>query len=102
MALSDHVDLSGFIEGVKRRNPGQPEFVQAVQEVAEDIFEFIADKEQYHRWQILRRIAEPDRVVSFRVVWQDDNNNIRVQRGWRAQNKNATGPHRARTRSHRA
>jgi glutamate dehydrogenase (NADP+) len=76
MALSDHVDLSGFIEGVKRRNPGQPEFVQAVQEVAEDIFEFIADKEQYHRWQILRRIAEPDRVVSFRVVWQDDNNNI--------------------------
>ena len=57
MALSDHVDLSGFIEGVKRRNPGQPEFVQAVQEVAEYIFDFIEDKEQYHRWQILRRIA---------------------------------------------
>ena len=46
---SEHVDLEGFIEGVKRRNPGQPEFVQAVTEVAEDIFEFIADKEDYHR-----------------------------------------------------
>jgi glutamate dehydrogenase (NADP+) len=100
MALSDHVDLSGFIEGVKRRNPGQPEFVQAVQEVAEDIFEFIADKEQYHRWQILRRIAEPDRVVSFRVVWQDDNNNIRVQRGWRVQNNNAIGPYKGGIRFH--
>jgi glutamate dehydrogenase (NADP+) len=100
MALSDHVDLSGFIEGVKRRNPGQPEFVQAVQEVAEDIFDFIADKEQYHRWQILRRIAEPDRVVSFRVVWQDDNNNIRVQRGWRVQNNNAIGPYKGGIRFH--
>jgi glutamate dehydrogenase (NADP+) len=100
MALSDHVDLNGFIEGVKRRNPGQPEFVQAVQEVAEDIFDFIEDKEQYHRWQILRRIAEPDRVVSFRVVWQDDNNNIRVQRGWRVQNNNAIGPYKGGIRFH--
>jgi glutamate dehydrogenase (NADP+) len=100
MALSDHVDLNGFIEGVKRRNPGQPEFVQAVQEVAEDIFDFIQDKEQYHRWQILRRIAEPDRVVSFRVVWQDDNNNIRVQRGWRVQNNNAIGPYKGGIRFH--
>ena len=54
MAVSDHVDLAGFIDGVKRRNPGQPEFAQAVQEVAEDIFDFIQDKEQYHRYQILR------------------------------------------------
>ncbi len=88
---SQHVDLSGFMEGVQRRNPGQPEFVQAVQEVAQDIFGFIDGKEEYHRWQILRRIAEPDRVVSFRVVWEDDNNNIRVQRGWRVQNNNAKG-----------
>jgi glutamate dehydrogenase (NADP+) len=100
MALSDHVDLNGFIDGVKRRNPGQPEFVQAVQEVAEDIFDFIQDKEPYHRWQILRRIAEPDRVVSFRVVWQDDNNNIRVQRGWRVQNNNAIGPYKGGIRFH--
>ena len=100
MAPPGHVDLPGFLEGLKRRNPGQPEFVQAVQEVAEDIFDFIADKEQYHRWQILRRIAEPDRVVSFRVVWQDDKNNIRVQRGWRVQNNNAIGPYKGGIRFH--
>src|SRR4051812_50042688 len=92
MAISDHVDLDGFIDGVKRRNPGQPEFVQAVTEVAQDIFEFIADKEDYHRYQILRRIAEPDRVISFRVVWEDDNNNIRVQRGWRGPKKKTNRP----------
>src|SRR5262245_62804622 len=100
MAVSDHVDLNGFIEGVKRRNPGQPEFVQAVQEVAEDIFDFIQDKEKYHEAQILRRIAEPDRVVSFRVCWEDDNGHIRVQRGWRVQNNNAIGPYKGGIRFH--
>ncbi|MEA3033156.1 MAG: glutamate dehydrogenase [Sphingomonadales bacterium] len=100
MAISDHVDFEGFIEGVARRNAGQPEFVQAVTEVAQDIFEFIADKEEYHQYQILRRIAEPDRVVSFRVVWEDDNNHIRVQRGWRVQNNNAIGPYKGGLRFH--
>jgi glutamate dehydrogenase (NADP+) len=100
MAVSDHVDLAGFIEGVKRRNPGQPEFVQAVQEVAEDIFDFIQDKEAYHKAQILRRIAEPDRVISFRVCWQDDQGNIRVQRAWRVQNNNSIGPYKGGIRFH--
>ncbi|TAL38541.1 NADP-specific glutamate dehydrogenase [Phenylobacterium sp.] len=100
MAVSDHVDLPTFIEGVKRRNPGQPEFVQAVQEVAEDIFEFIQDKEKYHEAQILRRIAEPDRVISFRVCWQDDKGNVRVQRAWRVQNNNAIGPYKGGIRFH--
>ena len=68
MAVSDHVDLATFIDGVKRRNPGQPEFAQAVQEVAEDIFDFIQDKEQYHKYQILRRIAEPDRLQAWIVT----------------------------------
>jgi glutamate dehydrogenase (NADP+) len=92
MALSDHVDFARFIEGVKRRNPGQPEYVQAVQEVAVDIFDFIKDKEEYHEYQILRRIAEPDRVVSFRVCWEDDKGNIRVQRGWRVQEQQRHRP----------
>ncbi|HEX3888294.1 MAG TPA: NADP-specific glutamate dehydrogenase [Phenylobacterium sp.] len=100
MATSDHVDLERFIAGVQKRNPGQPEFVQAVQEVAEDIFEFIADKEAYHEYQILRRIAEPDRVMSFRVCWEDDKGNIRVQRGWRVQNNNAIGPYKGGIRFH--
>ena len=100
MAVTDHVDLSTFIEGVKKRNPGQPEFVQAVQEVAEDIFDFIQDKEQYHSQQILRRIAEPDRIISFRVCWEDDNGNIRVNRGYRIQNNNAIGPYKGGIRFH--
>ncbi|HAU21066.1 MAG TPA: NADP-specific glutamate dehydrogenase [Erythrobacter sp.] len=100
MAVSDHVDFPTFMEGVKRRNPGQTEFVQAVQEVAQDIFDFISDKEEYHEAQILRRIAEPDRVISFRVCWEDDNHNIRVQRGWRVQNNNAIGPYKGGIRFH--
>ena len=100
MAVADHVDLDTFIAGVKKRNPGQPEFVQAVQEVAEDIYAFIEDKEQYHSQQILRRIAEPDRIISFRVCWEDDRGNIRVQRGWRVQNNNAIGPYKGGIRFH--
>jgi glutamate dehydrogenase (NADP+) len=97
---SEHVDLEAFMGGVERRNPGQSEFIQAVREVAEDIFDFIADKEDYHRWQILRRIAEPDRVISFRVCWEDDDNNIRVQRGYRIQNNNSIGPYKGGIRFH--
>lgn len=100
MAVSDHVDFPTFMEGVKKRNPGQPEFVQAVQEVAMDIFDFIEDKEAYHSAQILRRIAEPDRVISFRVCWEDDNHCIRVQRGFRIQNNNAIGPYKGGIRFH--
>ncbi|WP_340587471.1 NADP-specific glutamate dehydrogenase [Erythrobacter alti] len=95
-----HVDLDTFMEGVRKRNPGQTEFIQAVQEVAQDIFEFIEDKEEYHEAQILRRIAEPDRIVSFRVCWEDDNHCIRVQRGWRVQNNNAIGPYKGGIRFH--
>ncbi|MCU7947369.1 MAG: glutamate dehydrogenase, partial [Candidatus Thiodiazotropha sp. (ex Cardiolucina cf. quadrata)] len=101
MTDTGHVNLEQFMEGVKRRNPGQNEFVQAVQEVAEDVFDFIQDKNEYHEYQILRRIAEPDRVVSFRVCWEDDNSNIRVQRGWRVQNNNAIGPYKGGIRFHR-
>lgn len=100
MAINDHVDFGRFMEGVRQRNPGQTEFVQAVQEVAEDIYDFIADKEEYHHYQILRRIAEPDRIVSFRVCWEDDSHNIRVQRGWRVQNNNSIGPYKGGIRFH--
>jgi glutamate dehydrogenase (NADP+) len=100
MSASQHVDLAQFMAGVERRNPGQPEFVQAIHEVSQDIFGFIEDKVEYHEYQILRRIAEPDRVVSFRVCWEDDNNNIRVQRGWRVQNNNSIGPYKGGIRFH--
>lgn len=101
MAVTDHVNLEQFMTGLERRNPGQTEFIQAVHEVAENVFDFIQDKEIYHRYQILRRISEPDRVISFRVCWEDDNCNIRVQRGWRVQNNNSIGPYKGGIRFHR-
>lgn len=93
MAISDHVDIEQFMAGLRRRNPGETEFHQAVYEVASNVFDFISDKEIYHEMQILRRIAEPDRIVTFRVCWQDDKGNIRVNRGYRVQNSNAIGPY---------
>ncbi|MCH8123191.1 MAG: NADP-specific glutamate dehydrogenase [Bacteroidetes bacterium] len=100
MAVTDHVNIDQFMAGVEKRNPGETEFIQAVREVSEDIFEFIEDKEQYHKYQILRRMAEPDRIITFRVCWEDDNHNIRVQRGYRIQNNNAIGPYKGGIRFH--
>ena len=93
-------DFDKFMEGVEKRNPGQVEFIQTVREVSQDIFGWIQDKSEYHEAEILRRIAEPDRIVSFRVCWQDDDNNVRVERGWRVQNNNAIGPYKGGLRFH--
>lgn len=100
MGKNTAVTLDHFMDGLIKRNPGQTEFHQAVYEVSKPIFEFIADKPQYHEYQIMRRIAEPDRVVSFRVCWEDDEGNIRVNRGWRVQNNNAIGPYKGGIRFH--
>lgn len=102
MAISDYVNIEQFMAGVVRRNPGETEFHQAVYEVAVDIFDFIQDKEVYHKAQILRRIAEPDRVISFRVCWEDDRGGVRVQRGYRVQNNNAIGPYKGGLRFHKS
>ncbi len=92
--------LERYMEGVKKRNPGEPEFVQAVFEVASTIFPFIADKPLYHEMQILERMAEPERVISFRVPWTDDKGRIRTNRGWRVQFNSAIGPYKGGIRFH--
>ena len=97
---SECPDFDTFMDGVAKRNPGQEEFIQAVGEVSRDIYDWIEDKTEYHEAEIMRRIAEPDRVVSFRVCWEDDNHNIRVERGWRVQNNNAIGPYKGGLRFH--
>ncbi len=92
--------LDEFMQGVIKRNPGEEEFHQAVKEVAADVLPFVADKPKYKEWEIMRRIAEPDRAVMFRVTWRDDSGNIRVNRGYRVQNNNAIGPYKGGIRFH--
>ena len=90
-----------FMRGFKRRNPGQPEFHQAVCEVASDIIPFIADKPIYAKELILERLTEADRIIVFRVTWEDDQGNIRANRGYRVQHNNAIGPYKGGIRFHR-
>jgi len=92
--------LQRFMNGVEKRNPGEPEFLQAVSEVATSIFPYIADKPIYHKMQILERMSEPDRVIIFRVPWTDDQGNIRNQRGYRVQFNNSIGPYKGGLRFH--
>ena len=93
-------NLDRFIEGVRKRNPGEPEFHQAVYEVAANIIPYIADKPIYQEMQILERMAEPDRTIIFRVCWEDDEGNIRVNRGYRVQFNNSIGPYKGGIRFH--
>jgi len=92
--------LESFKSGVEKRNPGEPEFHQAVYEVAASVFPYIEDKPWYHEAQIMERMAEPDRIIIFRVCWEDDEGNVRVNRGWRVQNNNAIGPYKGGLRFH--
>ncbi len=100
MATKKHSTLTQFMDDIVRRNPGQTEFHQAVYEVSKPIFDFIADKPRYHAERIMDRIAEPDRIVSFRVCWLDDAGSVRMNRGWRVQNNNAIGPYKGGIRFH--
>ena len=92
--------LSEFVAGVEKRNPGQPEFLQAVEEVATDILPYIEKHPHYNDLQLLERISEPERVVSFRVTWQDDEGHVRVNRGYRVQHNNSIGPFKGGLRFH--
>ncbi|MAG33285.1 MAG: NADP-specific glutamate dehydrogenase [Deltaproteobacteria bacterium] len=94
--------LERFMAGLKRRNEGQPEFHQAVHEVARDIVPFLEDKKEYKDAHILDRMTEPDRVIGFRVCWVDDANNVRVNRGTRVQFNNAIGPYKGGLRFHKS
>ena len=98
--MTEPVSLEEFMEGLEKRNPGEPEFHQAVHEVAATILPYIADKPLYRDMRILERMTEPDRIVSFRVCWEDDEGNIRVNRGWRVQFNNAIGPYKGGCRFH--
>ena len=104
MTERGHEDLerqiSRFMNGLRRRNAGEREFTQAVEEVARSVIPFIRDNPKYDKHQILERLTEPDRLVIFRVTWEDDQGNFRANRAWRVQFSNAIGPYKGGLRFH--
>jgi glutamate dehydrogenase (NADP+) len=98
--MSSSEQLEEFMNGLIRRNPGEPEFHQAVHEVAQHIIPYVEKNPKYEAAQILQRLTEPDRIISFRVCWEDDHGNVRTQRGYRVQHNNAIGPYKGGIRFH--
>ena len=93
-------NLDSFMADIERRNPSEPEFIQAVREVVSSVIDTVNDNPLYIKNRILERITEPDRVISFKVEWEDDEGNIRVNRGYRVQFNNALGPYKGGLRFH--
>jgi glutamate dehydrogenase (NADP+) len=93
-------DVETFMDMVRQKNPGEKEFHQAVQEVGESLMPFIKKNPKYQKSKILERITEPERVVIFRVPWLDDNEEIRINRGYRIQMNSAIGPYKGGLRFH--
>ncbi len=85
--------LKRFLRGLKKRNPYETEFQQAVEELAHAIMPWYLDHQAYRDARILERISEPDRIITFRVTWEADDGSVRVNRAWRVQFNNALGPY---------
>lgn len=94
------LSLAHFMEGLQKRNPGELEFHQAVYEVAESVIPFILDNPVYQNAAILQRMTEPDRSIIFKVIWEDDQGNLRLNRGYRVQFNNSIGPYKGGLRFH--
>ena len=89
-----------FLEEVAQRNPGQPEFLQAVTEVMESLWPFIEKNSKYAEHALLERLVEPERIIQFRVSWTDDKGVVQVNRGFRIQHSMAIGPFKGGLRFH--
>jgi len=89
-----------FMEQLEARNPGQPEFIQAVHEVVESVMPTIESTPAYRKAKILERMVEPERVVMFRVPWIDDRGEVQVNRGYRVEMNSAIGPYKGGLRFH--
>lgn len=92
--------INAFVESVKVRNGNEPEFIQAVTEVAETVIPFIEKNPKYSNAMLLERMVEPERVIMFRVPWLDDKGSIQVNRGFRIEMNSAIGPYKGGLRFH--
>ncbi|MDK1020602.1 MAG: NADP-specific glutamate dehydrogenase [Candidatus Hydrogenedentes bacterium] len=93
-------ECDSFMAGLRKRNPGETEFHQAVEDVTESLMPFLLDNPKYQEARILERLTEPDRIIIFRVSWLDDSGRYRVNRGYRVQCNNAIGPYKGGLRFH--
>src|ERR671927_85386 len=93
-------DVSALMADVKAKNPSEPEFHQAVQEVVESLALVLEQHPEYRQAKIIERIIEPERVIMFRVPWQDDTGEYRINRGYRIQMNSAIGPYKGGLRFH--
>ena len=92
--------LEDFMQQLALRDPGQPEFLQAVQEVMASLWPFLAQNPRYRDFGLLERLVEPDRVIQFRVAWVDDQGQTQVNRAFRVQHSMAIGPYKGGMRFH--
>jgi len=92
--------IENFISEIDKKNSHEPEFMQAVREIAETVLPYIVSKDIYHGKNILMRMVEPERVLMFRVNWVDDSGEIQVNRGYRVQMNSAIGPYKGGLRFH--
>ena len=93
-------DYAKFMAELERKNPAQPEFIQAAGEIVASVIDTVNSNPLYLKNRILDRITEPDRVITFKVEWEDDEHNIQVNRGYRVQFNNAIGPYKGGLRFH--
>ncbi len=100
MAQETQALVDSFMESVKARNGHEPEFLQAVEEVAESVIPFIEKNPKYKEAKVLERMVEPERVIMFRVPWTDDNGEVQVNRGYRVEFNSAIGPYKGGLRFH--
>ena len=92
--------FQSFMDNIRRKNPGEDEFLQAVQEVVETVWDFYMENPRYQKAKILERMTEPERVVMFRVPWVDDKGEVQVNRGYRVEFNSALGPYKGGLRFH--
>lgn len=98
--MSKHFNFDKFITKIAQRDPDQKEFLQAIKEVLAEVTPFLYQNKQYQQMSILEMLAEPERIIQFRVPWIDDKGNVHVNRGFRIQYSSALGPYKGGLRFH--